>query len=62
MADSNLLSMPQPQTENGPYLPIANECIALPAVRPNGRIDGINVPSRKVRDLLEFKGNPLISS
>ena len=39
MADSDLLTVPQPLAEYELYLPIANEYVALPAVRTNGWID-----------------------
>jgi hypothetical protein len=60
MADSNLLTVPPPLTEDEPYWPIANEYVALPTVRPNGWIDSVNVLSMEARGLLEFASDPLI--
>ena len=44
MAASDLLTVPQPLTQYELYLPIANEYVALPAVRRNGWIDSADDP------------------
>lgn len=60
MTDS-LLTIPQPITDYTPYLPTGNEYVALPMVRPDGRIENLNVLSMQARGLLEFAGDPLVA-
>jgi hypothetical protein len=60
MIDS-LLTIPQPITDYQLYLPIGNEYVSLPTVRPDGGIESVNVLSMQARGLLEFAGDPLIA-
>ena len=58
---SNLLTVPQPLAEYQLYFPTGNEYVSLPTVRPDGRIESVNVLSMEARGLLEFSGNPFIA-
>jgi hypothetical protein len=56
-----LLTVPQPLADYHLYLPIGNEYVALPTVRPDGWIESVNVLSMEARGLLEFAGDPLVA-
>lgn len=57
---SKLVTFPQPSSDYQPYLPTANDYVALPTLRPDGAIESLNVLSGQARGLLEFGGKPLI--
>ncbi len=56
-----LLTLPEPLKGVDPVLPTGNEYLALPDIRPEGRVQSLNLLLRSTRSLLEFRGEPLLA-